>query len=108
MNPIVIEFVAPSKRYSLVFEDDGKVAYAYLKHAGEIVGDVWLYNRAGTPLVPEWTDIERAPFLNPKAYVAEGAHVTRPVTEKDVGVLWENQLTGQWLTCMCSRICMAW
>ena len=32
--------------YSAVFEDDGKVAYAYLLDDGRIVADVWLYNRA--------------------------------------------------------------
>lgn len=32
--------------WTVVVEDDDRVAYAYLLHEGRIVGDVWLYNRS--------------------------------------------------------------
>src|ERR687898_201513 len=57
--------------YSAVFEDDGKVAYAYLLDDGRIVADVWLYNRAAAPEAPEWRDRSKAPFLNPRGFTSE-------------------------------------
>jgi hypothetical protein len=60
-------------RYSVVFEDDGRVAYAYLLHADKIVADVWLYNCAAAPEQPEWGDRSKAPFANPKAFASSEA-----------------------------------
>jgi len=51
--------------YSAIFEDDGKVAYAYRLDNGKIVADVWLYNRAVAPEAPEWRDRSKAPFFEP-------------------------------------------
>jgi hypothetical protein len=60
----------PVSGYSVVLEDDGRVAYAYLRNAdGRIVGDVWLFNRIEAPATPEWTTPEKAPFANPADYV---------------------------------------
>lgn len=53
---------------SLVIDDDGRVAYAFLRGPDEeIIGDVWLYNRVPCDAPPDWTDASQAPFLNPPA-----------------------------------------
>jgi hypothetical protein len=60
--------------WSLVIDDDGEVCYAYLCRGREIVGDVWLYNRAPTPLELPWEvgdAKDGMPFLNPAPYVRE-------------------------------------
>jgi hypothetical protein len=75
--------------FSLTFEDDGKVAYAYLKQGLEIVGDVWLYNRCGAPDKSEWADKNNLPFANCAEFIATGGHVTRPITLDDINVSWE-------------------
>ena len=54
--------------YSAVFEDDGRVAYAYLLEGNGIVADVWLYNHGEPPDEPEWEDPTRMPFANPKGF----------------------------------------
>jgi hypothetical protein len=64
--------------FSVVIEDDDRVAYAYLLEDEKIVGDVWLYNRVSAPLVPEWNDRTKAPFLNPQGFASE---IGRPLTE---------------------------
>jgi len=51
--------------YSVIVEDDGKVAYAYLREGDKIVADVWLYNRNPALESPEWKDQNKAPFANP-------------------------------------------
>jgi len=56
--------------YAVVVEDDGRVAFAYLLEGREIVGDIWLYNRAEAPETPEWGSRGAAPYLNPKAFVS--------------------------------------
>lgn len=61
--------------HSVIFDDDGRVAYCYLLNPeGRVVSDVWLYNRCCTPLEPEWKDPEKAPFANPKTYTNESDH----------------------------------
>src|SRR5262245_34643201 len=64
----------PDSAYSVVFEDDGKVAYAYLRDGTRIVSDVWIYNRGPAPETPEWTLPDarsRLPFTNPVGFVRE-------------------------------------
>ncbi len=61
----------PESDLEAVFEDDGRVAYAHVVKDKRIMGDVWVYNRAPAPAQPEWTDRERAPFLNPRDYVTD-------------------------------------
>lgn len=58
-------------RFDVLVEDDGRVAYAYLRNGGEIVSDVWLYNRCASPAKPEWSDRTKAPFLNPAKYARD-------------------------------------
>jgi hypothetical protein len=56
----------------VVLEDDGRVAYAYLKDHGAIVADVWLYNVAEAPDQNHWRDKSNLPFLNPGKYCTAG------------------------------------
>ncbi|RYG70650.1 hypothetical protein EON80_07325 [bacterium] len=81
------QFVAPSGRYSLIFEEDGQVAYPYLRDKGKIVGDVWLYNRGPAPAKPEWTDKTRLPFANPSGYASTVA-VQPPAQKSELNVIW--------------------
>lgn len=86
---ILLEFESPCGRFSLVFEDDGKVAYGYVTDEDRITGDVWLYNRRRTPEQPEWHDKDNLPFANPKGYVSAQGTVVRRVLEADVAVTWK-------------------
>lgn len=80
--------------HSAVFEDDGRVAYAYLLYEDEIVADVWLYNSAATPERPEWRDPSKAPFMNPLGFTSNEQFP--PVTdETEVAFSWSREATGQ-------------
>jgi len=64
------KFLNKDSGYSVVFDDDGRVAYAYLLNDCEaIVSDVWLYNRCVSPSTPEWKDPEKIPYANPIEFV---------------------------------------
>ena len=89
--------------YSVVMEDDGRVAYAYLLDAeGKIVGDVWLFNRVDAPSEPEWTDPEMAPFANPADYVRDfdGYDALRC---SDFDVVWGRMSEGAVKATICHR-----
>ena len=74
---------------SLWFEDDGRVAYAYLARGGVFVADVWVYNRADAPASPEWKGSrDAAPYLNPREFVTESMPFALPSRERDVSVRW--------------------
>jgi hypothetical protein len=64
---------APSGDLSLVIDDDGRVAYAYLRLGEQIVGDVWLYNVLPTPESVNWADRSQMPFLNPRPFCCDEA-----------------------------------
>ncbi len=83
------KFISEESGYSVAFEDDGRVAYAYLLDPiGEIVSEVWLYNRGAAPAEPEWHRRELAPFANPSGYCVPHDEF-RPVHDiADVGVEW--------------------
>ena len=86
----------PDSAYSVRFEDDGKVAYAYLHNGRKIVGDVWLYNCSDAPETPEWKLPDartRLPFTNPVGYVKDEAP---PVVHKasDVSCKWVHDSSG--------------
>ena len=72
---------------SAVFEDDGRVAYAYLLHHQQIVADVWLYNHGKAPERPEWNDPSNAPFANPKGF-AEESQVVPIRDESAIHFVW--------------------
>lgn len=88
-SDLMLDFDAERGPYRLTFEDDGKVAYAYLKEDGEVVGDVWLYNRCPAPETPEWSDRSKIPFANPRDFISEGGTMAREVNAEDVHVSWE-------------------
>jgi hypothetical protein len=51
---------------SVVIDDDGRVAYAYLRGPDDdIIGDVWLFNRIDVKTPVDWADPTQAPFPNP-------------------------------------------
>lgn len=84
-------FIDDRTGYSTIFDDDGRVAYAYLlDESGSIVGDVWLYNRCSTPVEPEWKNPENMPFANPQAYVNSATHDAFQAVDtiSDVSVDW--------------------
>jgi hypothetical protein len=58
---------AGPRPWSVVVEDDGRVAYAYLLRDGKIATDVWLYNHASAP--DSFDPAERGkPPRNPAKY----------------------------------------
>jgi hypothetical protein len=57
--------------YSVIIDDDDRVAYAYLIYDDSVVGDVWLYNCGQSPDLPEWHDRGSAPFCNPREYAGD-------------------------------------
>lgn len=74
---------------SVVFEDDGRVAYAYVVRDEKIIADVWVYNRVAAPTEPEWVSPDRAPFANARDFVREDADDLAPAsTEADVSLEW--------------------
>jgi hypothetical protein len=87
----MLNFEAPVEGYGLTFEDDGKVAYAYLKKDTEIVGDVWLYNRCEAPDSSEWRDKGNIPFANCANYIGSEGRMLEPITSQDVAVIWETE-----------------
>ena len=82
--------------YSVLFEDDGKVAYAYLRDGTRIVSDVWIYNRGDAPQTPEWTLPDarsHLPFTNPAGYVRDEA--PPQVREaSDISCRWAHDAEG--------------
>jgi hypothetical protein len=86
---LLIDRWSPDGEFRVTFEDDGKVAYGYLKQQDDIVGDVWLYNRCTTPTAPEWTDRSKIPFANCCGYASEQGRLQEPVENDDVQVEWE-------------------
>ena len=83
------EFSGPNN-YSIVFEDNGIVAYSYLLRVGEIVSDVWLYNRTAAPLERPWKAGVHPPYLNPVEYCRENT-ARLPDTIDDVKIEWQQQ-----------------
>ncbi len=88
-SDLVLDFHCPRGSYRLTFEDDGRVAYAYLKGNGDVVGDVWLYNRCPAPETPEWSDRSKIPFANPRDFMNDGGRMLRDVRAENVQVNWE-------------------
>lgn len=67
-GPVLRRCEIPGSDLSVVVEDDGRVAYAYLKRGEEIVADVWLYNVSEPPAEGGFGDRAQPPFLNPRDY----------------------------------------
>jgi hypothetical protein len=75
--------------YTVVIEDNGKVAYAYLIFNTKIIGDLWLYNQDPSPLAASWGEPSATPFLNPLIYVDAERMATPILKDEDVSVKWE-------------------
>jgi len=61
-----------NNRFSVIIEDDGKVAYGYLMDDEDIVGDVWLYNQKPSPQESlNWKSKDDLPFLHSLEYIKE-------------------------------------
>lgn len=83
------QFTDSRTGYSVIFDDDGRVAYAYLLNPkGELVADVWLYNRCKTPESPEWKNPDRMPFANSAAYSKDHTDFFGVEHISDVSVHW--------------------
>lgn len=88
-------FPSPDDAWAVVFEDNGRVAYAYLfDESSRIHGDVWLYNRCPAPAEPEWTSPTLLPFANPQAYARALAPDELPASADEVAVQWYEGVEG--------------
>jgi len=54
--------------FTAIFDDNGRVAYAFLCYADEIITDVWLYNVLPAP---EEVGLDHPPHLNGRPWVSE-------------------------------------
>lgn len=91
--PLMLAWTSDPDNAQVVFEDDGKVAYAYLLLGKSIVSDCWLYNVGEAPTLPEWPDPERMPYANPKRFIT--SEPFPEVTDaKDVSVRWHEATQG--------------
>jgi hypothetical protein len=57
----------PNGTRAVVFEDDGRTAYAYLLEDERTVSEVWLYNVGQDPEAVDFGNSTALPFQNPKA-----------------------------------------
>lgn len=80
---------------SVFFEEDDRVAYAYLLREDKIVADVWLYNVGETPSQAEWNDPANLPFQNPAGFVRQGIAFARPSTANDLSIQWMSAADGR-------------
>jgi hypothetical protein len=82
------------QRYSVVFEDDGTVAYGYILLDEHIVGDVWLYNHGDSPRERHWDiGVRRPPFANPAEFLTTERFI--PVSKSDeVSFVWLYEQSG--------------
>ncbi|MEJ7735560.1 MAG: hypothetical protein WKG00_41035 [Polyangiaceae bacterium] len=67
----LLRFLEAGGNRSVVLEDNGRVAYAYLLVRDEPVADVWLYNVHEAPNA--MGSGEDYPFLNPRAFCRDEA-----------------------------------
>jgi hypothetical protein len=90
------------ENYSVLIEDDGRVAYAYLLEYGDVVGDVWLYNQEAAPDDSNWAN-QSSPYLNPAEYLLSGAGIKPIKSESEIRCEWAESLNdgtievGIWL-----------
>lgn len=90
MVDILVQFDDEQTGCSVTIDDDGRVAYAYLRASdGAIIADVWLYNRCPTPERPAWDRRPTEPFANPKDFVRTDISFALPETEADFTVGWQ-------------------
>jgi hypothetical protein len=91
-KPILFQKSDEKTGFSVVIEDDGLVCYAYLHDRdGDIISDVWLYNRCEAPIVPQWNDKENLPFANPAEFIRSDLRYKIPYSEAEFDVYWLHQ-----------------
>lgn len=87
-------FCPDDPEFSLVLEDDGKVAYAYLLKNKKIIADVWLYNQ-GDPKKEDYSNPQNLPFLNPSRFINDTPLSSlNNAMEEDINVSWELRKNG--------------
>jgi hypothetical protein len=86
------QLVDEATSYSVIVEDNGRVAYAYLiDGAAAIVSDVWLYNHGIAPTSVDWSDVEELPFRNPSEFAS--ATIFQPLRDaSEFSVEWKRHL----------------
>lgn len=85
---LTLEFKSIAHGISVIFEQDSKVAYAYLLDREEVVSDVWLYNVDYAPQNPEWKNhLCDMPFRNSIQYVS--CPVFTPINnQNEISIEW--------------------
>ena len=73
--------------YSVIIEDNGRVAYAYLMEGEDCIGDVWLYNQQEAPTDSNW-DKQELPYLNPAEYLNQDARISPIKDKSEVYLEW--------------------
>jgi hypothetical protein len=86
-----LQLLDESTGCSVIIEDDGDKAYAYLMDAAKVVvSDVWLYNRGPAPATEDWSDPAKLPFSNPAEYVRDVNF--EPITSaSEVSIQWKRR-----------------
>lgn len=87
-SPMILRFAAPAGPMSVVIEDDGRVAYAYLLDGSKIVGDTWLYNVDESPVDSSWRRQSQRPFLNPMRFCTAES-LARLDAHSPIACIWE-------------------
>lgn len=77
--------------YTVVIEDDGRVAYAYLMEGEDSIGDVWLYNQQEAPKDSNW-DNQQLPYLNPEEYLNKEVRISPIIDNSEVYFEWNESL----------------
>ena len=78
--------------YSVIIEDNGRVAYAYLMEGEDCIGDVWLYNQQEAPKDSDW-DKQELPYLNPAEYLNKDTRIS-PIKDKgEIYLEWAESLS---------------
>jgi hypothetical protein len=83
------QLIDPNTGNSVIIEDDGEKAYAYLLDpARNITADVWLYNCGPAPETIDWGDRSKLPFQNPANFASTEQFL--PIQDRsEVLVKWE-------------------
>lgn len=84
---VFLQFASEEGDQTVVIEDDGRVAYAYILEGKRISGEVWLYNVGETPASVDWQDRDAMPFQNPGDYCT-AERMPRLTDDADVRCEW--------------------
>jgi hypothetical protein len=80
--------------YSVIIEDDNRVAYAYLLEDDIVIGDVWLYNQTEAPSNQEWKE-QDMPFLNPLKFIKTDISILPINYANEVSCKWCEDIDGK-------------